>query len=495
MTTAFWLLFGVAGMWLLGLAIVHGLRRPLERSGDAPYRFPSEIAGLSLLLGIGGTSWLLLLWSLAHGPLGAATSRGLAACGIGLGAIALWRGRAPVKVCIASARETLPRILKGGVAAVFTTVFLQAALTPQRLWDERAIFGIKALVLNQDASVHSDLLHHPDFAQYHPRYPLLLPLAEQHIYGLIGEADDRWAKLVPPLMGVGLVLVFAGVVSRHSDPSRGWLFALLLATIPSLTIWEYGLPSAQGDAPVACLHGVSVLYVWDWLRTRKIGRAGGGFSLLAAGIAGGLAVFTKDEGIAFFLVDAAILALLALCRAPSPAAADNRGGAFGHAVRGMLLYLGAAACVTAPWFWHRRGLPSTTEMTYFQRLSGAALLHGLSTLGWSIRHLASRMFREAFEWGLQWWGVLLGIVLAPLRSLRPAQLFLLLDVLGALAAIAAAGMLAPTPVEEHLGGSAHRFLIQLAPTAALFIAGQFIGDGVATGTRREVKNPAQGGST
>jgi hypothetical protein len=34
-------------------------------------------------------------------------------------------------------------------------------------------------------------------------------------------------------------------------------------------------------------------------------------------------------------------------------------------------------------------------------------------------------------------------------------------------------MIAPTSVQEHLGGSSHRFLMQLVPAALLFTAGQW----------------------
>jgi hypothetical protein len=33
-------------------------------------------------------------------------------------------------------------------------------------------------------------------------------------------------------------------------------------------------------------------------------------------------------------------------------------------------------------------------------------------------------------------------------------------------------MLAPVAVEDHIGGSSHRFLLQLIPTAVLFLVGQ-----------------------
>ena len=41
----------------------------------------------------------------------------------------------------------------GSMTIAASNAMVQAGLTPQRLWDERAIFGIKSLVLHRDGSV------------------------------------------------------------------------------------------------------------------------------------------------------------------------------------------------------------------------------------------------------------------------------------------------------------------------------------------------------
>jgi hypothetical protein len=92
----------------------------------------------------------------------------------------------------------------------------------------------------------------------------------------------------------------------------------------------------------------------------------------------------------------------------------------------------------------------------------------LDTLGWSVPHLVRRMFWEWREWGLQWWFMLAGIVARPLRAIQFPQLLFILDVAGSIASLLVAGMLAPAQLDEHIGGSSHRFLMQIAPVAMLF---------------------------
>ena len=56
----------------------------------------------------------------------------------------------------------------------------------------------------------------------------------------------------------------------------------------------------------------------------------------------------------------------------------------------------------------------------------------------------------------------------PIDAIKPPYMLFVLDVAGALAALVVAGMLAPAQLDEHIGGSSHRFLMQIAPVAVLF---------------------------
>jgi hypothetical protein len=124
--------------------------------------------------------------------------------------------------------------------------------------------------------------------------------------------------------------------------------------------------------------------------------------------------------------------------------------------------------------WHRQSLPTTTEMGYVGNLSVEFFLSRPRDFLWVSEHLLRRMFGEWGTWGLQWWGVLLAGAAACRRAVRPEQCFLLLDILGALAAFLLAAMIAPAELYDHVSGSSQRYLMQLAPTAIIFIAGQWL---------------------
>ncbi len=463
---------GMLGVWGIGIAIAHLLLSRISTKINV-----TELLGLGLVLGFGATALFYFLW----GMVGLRFSSTLAYFWTGIGIVAgarilfircrhlFEKGESESS---ALRINQLTRLCWGLLLLLAATTMLETLMTPQRFWDERAIFGLKAIVIFQDGTIQSESLHDPNFVQYHPKYPLLIPLNEAHIYFLMSEVNDRWAKVMFPLLYLGMILTCYGVLVRTIIPRlRASIFTLMLATVPAMVPWEYGFLSGQADAPVACFHFVAILYLWSFLRSfsekkpeQAIRDSGSAATLVIAGLATGFTIFTKDEGIALFLVD--LIALLIVT---------------GIYFRNRLINIGTsifqfavvAVLIVAPWFYYRTSLPSTMEMSYFSRMQISTLAEGFASLQWAIQHLWRRMFIEVSQWGLQWWGVVVSLIAFPLRAIKPHQLFLLLDILGAIAALILAGLIAPTPIEEHIGGSSHRFLIQISGTAVLFIAGQW----------------------
>ena len=474
------LILGLTGQWLLGVAIADwllGQDSVCVQSGPNGVRhFASswtERVGLGFVLGIGTTAGILFLWSLCGGSLGREISLCITAVGFVGGGRVVYRefkrARKSANLPANSAEiqgisteKSWCRCCQVLVFGLFVATLIQSLLTPQRLWDERASFAIKGIVLWEDHSVHSRDLADPDFVQFHPRYPLLIPLAEEHVYALLGTVDDRLAKAIFPLMYLGMVLTMAGGLMRQLTKGSAWFFALLLATIPALVPWEYGFPCGQADAPMACYHGTSVLYLWSaWERFSGENPVGWFRCAVLAGLCGAMAAFTKDEGIAFLLVDAiAMLLVLPIGRRRL------------HVMKVFLTIFGIAIALLLPWFLHRRGLPLTTEANYFGRASLATILQKRANLQWVIPHLISRMFGEFRDWGLQWWMAVFALIAAPRKMLACPQLVLLLDLIGSLLFLMLAGILSETEVSEHIGGSSHRYLMQIAPVAILLVAGQ-----------------------
>ncbi|MDA0832453.1 MAG: hypothetical protein O2955_01355 [Planctomycetota bacterium] len=467
MTTLLIVFIGILGIVGLGYSLAHILGDRFLVS-----IFRSEHWGLSLCAGIAGVGWVSFFWCLMGGSLGSGFSWGLMVCGLLGGASTLFISRRSMRTRSTSGRgSTMTRVCQRLIGVLIVAAVVQAWLTPQRFWDERAIYAIKAKVLWHEKSVNAPILHDPDFVQYHPKYPLMLPLAEQHFFGLLDGVYDRWPKVLFPLMYAGMVLTFAGVTSRRLSPQSGWFCGFMLATTPVLMPYEYGFLCAQADAPVACFHGLAVLFLWD--AHQETDRGFRRRLIVISATAAATAAFIKDEGLAFLLIDiiACGLALIFGRRLNSATESNVARHRFGAVDWGLLV--GIAVVLLVPWFIHRRGLPSTTEMNYFGRISFSLLIDRLPTLLWSVPHLLDRMFGEWQTWGLHWWLAIAALMTIPSRATTASQQFLIWNLVGTLAALLLAGMIAPAELEEHLGGSTHRYLMQLVPVAWLLVAGQW----------------------
>lgn len=470
---------GLAGQWCLGIGLAIAIVGPrlLESSaGGARFLIArAELIGLGFVLGIAANSYLQFAWSLAGGLLGRGCSLVFAAGGIVFG-LTVWiiRRRPPPDAAIPGENElaegwVVARCLAVLLIALFLFAMIQALLTPQKFWDERAFYGLKAIVLFEDHSINSPDLKEPDFVQGHPRYPLMISLGEQHLYALLGRVDDRLSKVLFPVLYLGMVFTIAGVLMRHLPLNRAWLGAVLVATIPVLMPDDYGVICGQADAPVACLEGVALSYLWDALATRfsSLGnKATFRASLVIAALVTSFTAFTKDEGISHGAVHSFVFMVILACSLTVRSSKQIKGD-WKDALIATLILILIPAVILGPWFIHRRQLPLTGEMNYFGRLSISAIWNGAPTLAWSVPHLAWRMFGEATTWGLQWWFVVMSVFLFPRRALRWPQLFLLLTLCGDIAALLLAGMIAPVMLQEHIGGSSHRYLMQLAPGALL----------------------------
>ncbi len=112
---------------------------------------------------------------------------------------------------------------------------------------------------------------------------------------------------------VGVARRLLGVLSRQLRPSTAWLLAIVLATVPILAFDDYGfLSSRASDAPgglfsrCECVVFVGLVAFLFVCVSRTIYWR----CLVLGSIAAAMTVFTKDEGIAFLLVDAGLLLLL-----------------------------------------------------------------------------------------------------------------------------------------------------------------------------------------
>lgn len=443
------LILGLASLELTGYALLTLVSRP-----DCGWRPPLR---LSLAFGLGAllvTWWMLFLtfwgwpYSLANLTLPwlpllvlglwRAGRRGwLAAEGRFLWqGLRFWlTGRGP------AAGDRLVQLGCWLLLLLWVWAVLRAVVYPLWEWDALSTWGLKAKAFYLSRSL--------DLSRFeaHNYYPNLVPLLLAYLYFWLGEVIDSGVKLVCPVWGLALMGLFYGWLRRQGASVRWALGATLFLVTNGVTLLTHFF-LAYADLPLAYFQLAAAGLLFDRLQARPLAGTG----LLLGLIAGGMA-WSKYEGwpLALILFLAAALGLLWL-RPPQ----------WGRRLLALGLILAAAFLLTCPWrlFLAQHGIVAGTDHlgSFSGRQLGLGLLRLLQALVWPS------------YFGL-WWPVLLLAYLFCGRQLWTTPLlFLVLQTLGNLAAVALAYALVPASPAEfplYIRATMDRLLLHFVPASGL----------------------------
>jgi len=299
------------------------------------------------------------------------------------------------------------------LAVLVSAAVLGDALThPLEDWDGRMTWTAQAMFVRDAGTVDAGVLRFPKSFISHPRYPLLMPLAQIAALEAAGSDDERIVRVVYALFFPALVLLVLEAGRRWAGSRAALLTALALLTIPWIPFDpEGGAAGAYSDLPLACFFGGGLLLL---LRSRP--RASDG---VAAGLLLAAALLTKNEGLPEVLIALALAALsagLALLRRRR----SGRSRALAAALAGLLCL--AALGLLVSW---RSAIPNRYDESYFETFSIASYARNLASPRpfTTIPVIARRMLNPRL-WGLFWWLAPVLFVAAAPRFRRPPTAYL-----------------------------------------------------------------------
>ena len=380
-------LFAAAG---LGLAeLVPALRRlPLVRRLAYAYLLGvCWVAG-----GLYAGSHLVAL------PLRTPAVLALAAVPILAGALARWRRQPSPPELPTQPLSLLPLPFAAAalVACVSLAVFAEALTAPLDDWDGRMTWAAQAAYVRHEGTVSPTALVREKWFVTHPRYPLLLPVAQVAAQEVAGAGPDEqpfravYAAFYPVL----LLLVWDGA-RRHAGGKAAALAVLAVAPVPLLSfVGEGRAAGAYSDLPLACFYGAGLLLL---LRPRLRPLDGLAAGLLLAG-----AALAKNEGA---LLAPAALLLAALYRAwpwrrARRLALRRRFARALAPVAAAALPVLAALLLLASW---RAGIPNRHDEGYFALLDPVRLPAQLVTRLPVLVPIALEKTFLSPSWGTFWW--------------------------------------------------------------------------------------------
>ncbi len=288
----------------------------------------------------------------------------------------------------------LGRII-GGVALVCLLAAVAAMVAKGVLcrhgeWDAWAIWNLHARFLFRGGGMgYVD----PIMEWTHPDYPLLVPLTVVRGW-LLGWGESVW---VPAVIGPVYTLAGAGVVYFGLARYHGLVSArLALICLMAAPVVSQNAAGQLADSPLAVNVLLVVASCWLGAARPRL--------LLLAGLAAGLAAWTKNEG---------LLVLPALAGALAPALIRSRAEAGRRlAWTGVGLLPGLAALAT---FWPRVGGYSSGALATLTRDQALAFL---ATPG---RHLAVATRYALEPLNLRAWGAAPLCLLLALAALGLSQ--------------------------------------------------------------------------
>jgi len=341
--------------YLLGVATVAGSLYALSALVQTPLRRPSIFSVAIVLTALGLMSWRRYRRSF----------------------------RAASRLRLRARIVTAALALAGVIVTL--GVFAEAASEPLKDWDGRMHWSAQARYIREEGSVLPLAVVRGQWYINHPRYPVLLPVAQAAVLEATGAGEDEqffrglYAAFFPALL-----LVLYDGARRWA----GWLPAgLAVATVAGLAFFSFfpegGAISSYSDLPLAGFYGAALVLL---LRGRK--RLPDG---IAAGILLGAAVLTKNEGtlLAVFALLAAIVLSVRHLR--------SRAACLGAAAAIFLL----AVALFLVW---RSQIPNRQDEGYDEIVTAGHLFPELIT---RIPELGPEILRRTFltwdHWAGFWW--------------------------------------------------------------------------------------------
>jgi len=348
------------------------------------------------------------------------------------------------------------------VAVSVVLVSFHAMFKPMFNYDAISIWAFKAKIFFTEQTIFTDDFYNPDRLHYHPKYPILIPSVENWIYNCLGCISDRLVKIIFPLFYVSLLFLFYTAQRRSCTRQYSLIFTALLATIPAFVRSDQGGGAFSGyaDMPLAFFYASGVIYLFLWMKYKKKE------DLIISAILSGLAMFTKNEGLGYFIITFFCLSVFILFNTNRETLKQN--------IKFISMFMVISGFIVLPWLIISMGIPVfSEEENYPDRLSVFVIVGNFSRVPIIFTSFCGELI-DIRRWNIIW--ILFGVaVIGGMKYvLRSLVKYLILMLLLDFAMLVLVYIIIPWDVRFAISTSMTRLIIQITPVA-VFIVSQQIG--------------------
>lgn len=322
-------------------------------------------------------------------------------------------------------------------ALLSLSLFADALANPLKGFDGMMTWTAAARYVRAERTVDARVLRQEQWYITHPRYPLLMPLAQVAVQEVFHATDDT--RVVCPIYAIffpACLLILFDRASIVAGRSHAALAVLIFLSIPlfSFTL-DSGAGTAYSDFPLACFYGAGLLL---WLHRVPSSSSG-----LLSGLLVGGGVLTKNEGTPLAIIALTIAAVIA-GRAIFRRWKIERSRSLRLLIPLFLMGLMISCALGLLVSW-RSGIVERYDENYDSRLSVQAVVSGaVHRLPEIIVPMLHEM-NDPAVWAGFWWIFLLVLLVGWKAMFRRPGRHVLVAILGGIAAYFIAYFITPWP--------------------------------------------------
>lgn len=337
-------------------------------------------------------------------------------------------------------------------------VFHNTMVLPLIHGDEIESWGYKAKILYLDASIYSNDFFDTDRAIQNRHYPLLIPLVESWVYTALGCVNERLVKIIFPLFFTMLLLIIYTAQRKFFSRTHALLFTALLASLPNFVLIGHcsfagTAISGYADVPLSFFYSVSTIYLYLWIKEHNRDY------ITIAAIFAAFAMFTKDEGIALFLINAMVLSLYTI---------SNFKDESKIKIRHVLTYIFVPIVICMPWFMYKMEIPKTGGYGP-ESFAISIIIQNIHRIPIILITFMTE-FINLIQWNVLW--VLLGVstLFAVKETFKKPTVYLFLIIILQLSLGVLIFVVSPLDLTLHMHKHLARYLILVAPIAIFLMS-------------------------
>jgi len=290
-------------------------------------------------------------------------------------------------------------------------VISTSLLEPEKSWDGRARWGLKAKILYSEKNIYTDYFKNNKFIYNHPYYPLLVPLETSNVYFFLGSSNDRLVKILFVIYFFMLILAFYDLVRRYLSTTKALFFTALLATIPVFLRGEGSANTCMADVPLTFYCFIVVtLFLSNPTRT---------MIAIATGIVLFFVAFTKQEGLCYGLFY--ILSYAIAMRITEKTSASKIFGR--HLMIAAMVFI----ILYCPWLIYRSYF---IKLSYANAPASISLAYIMSKIH-RVFFIVPRIIKECLKvrlWHIVWPLFFISLCIPKTRHYRKEIVFLILSI-------------------------------------------------------------------